>query len=137
MKYWLVKSEPDVYSWQKLVQEKRGTWDGVRNFSARNNLRAMSRSDLLLFYHSNIGKEIVGVAKVVKEHYPDPTATVGDWSAVDVAPVKALVTPVTLAQVKADPKFQDMALVTRSRLSVMPVSQAHFERILRLAKTEL
>lgn len=137
MQYWLVKSEPDVYSWAKLAAEKRGTWDGVRNYSARNNLRAMARGDLLLFYHSNIGKEIVGIAKVTKEHYPDASASAGDWSVVDVAPVKQLAKPVTLAQIKADPKFQDMLLVSRSRLSVMPVSEVHFRRVLRLAATEL
>ncbi|MDX2051342.1 MAG: EVE domain-containing protein [Polyangiaceae bacterium] len=137
MKYWLAKSEPDVYSWDTLVRDKKGTWDGVRNFSARNNLRAMSRGDLVLFYHSNIGKEVVGVAKVTREHYPDQTATTGDWSVVDVAPVKALNKPVTLAQIKADPKFQDMLLVSRSRLSVMPVSEEHFLRVLSLGETKL
>ncbi len=137
MQYWLVKSEPDVYAWEKLAREKRGTWDGVRNFAARNNLRAMSKGDLLLFYHSNIGKEIVGIAKVTREHYPDATAELGDWSVVDVAPVKKLARPVTLAQIKADPKFKEMLLVSRSRLSVMPVSEAHFERVLRLAETQL
>jgi len=137
MQYWLVKSEPDVYAWEKLAREKRGTWDGVRNFAARNNLRAMSKGDLLLFYHSNIGKEIVGIAKVTREHYPDVTAELGDWSVVDVAPVKKLVKPVTLAQIKVDPKFKEMLLVSRSRLSVMPVSEAHFERVLGLAETQL
>ncbi len=137
MQYWLVKSEPDVYSWDRLAREKRGTWDGVRNFAARNNLRAMAKGDLLLFYHSNIGKEIVGIAKVTREHYPDVTAELGDWSVVDVAPVKKLVKPVTLAQIKADPKVKEMLLVSRSRLSVMPVSEAHFERVLRLAETQL
>lgn len=137
MQYWLVKSEPDAYSWDRLAREKRGTWDGVRNFAARNNLRAMTKGDLLLFYHSNIGKEIVGIAKVTREHYPDVTADLGDWSVVDVAPLKKLVKPVTLAQIKADPKFKEMLLVSRSRLSVMPVSEAHFERVLRLAETQL
>lgn len=140
--YWLVKSEPDQYCWDQLVKEKRGCWDGVRSYAARNHLRAMKRGDLVLFYHSGTGREIVGVARVVREAYPDPTAESGstgdnEWSAVDVVPVKKLVEPVTLAQVKGSAKFEDLLLVRQSRLSVMPVSAVHFRQILRLAKTAL
>ncbi|MEZ4227483.1 MAG: EVE domain-containing protein [Polyangiaceae bacterium] len=137
MAHFLVKSEPYKYSWADLLRDKRTTWDGVRNFEARNNLRAMKRGDTLLFYHSNEGKEIVGVAKVVKAAYADPTAKDGDWSVVDVAPVKTLGVPVTLSQIKADPKLADIALLKRSRLSVVPISAAHFARILSLGKTKL
>lgn len=135
--YWLMKSEPYAYSWQQLVKDKRGRWDGVRNFSARNNLRRMKLAELVLFYHSNVGKEVVGVMEIVREAYPDPTAQDGDWSAVDVAPTTALAVPVTLAQMREDPAFADCLLLRRSRLSVMPLSAAHFRRILKLAKTKL
>ncbi len=135
--YWLVKSEPSAYSWDAFVKEKRGMWDGVRNYGARNNLRAMKKGDLVLFYHSVDGKEVVGVAKVAAEAYPDPTAKKGDWSVVDLVPVKKLAQPVTLADVKADPKFEDMMLVKRARLSVQPVSSVHFKRVLKLGKTKL
>jgi len=135
MAYWLVKSEPDVYAFDRLVKEKTVVWDGVRNFSARNNLRAMKKGDLVFFYHSNIGKEIVGVAKVVKEGYPEPKAN--DWTAVQLAPVKALKKPVTLAAVKADKKLADLPLVKLSRLSVAPVSDTHWKYILALGETKL
>src|SRR5450432_4101972 len=98
--HWLVKSEPDAYSWQKFVTDKKAVWDGVRNFTARNNLRAMKKGDLVLFYHSNEGKEVVGIATVAKEAYADPTASEGDWSAVEITPKKALVVPVTLLQIQ-------------------------------------
>jgi predicted RNA-binding protein with PUA-like domain len=135
--HFLAKSEPSVYPWERLVAEKRAVWDGVRNFEARNNLRAMKRGDLVLFYHSNEGKAVVGVAKVLREAYPDPTATEGDWSAVDLGPVAALVKPVTLAQIKADPALDGIDLVRRSRLSVVSVSPAHFARVLKLGQTKL
>jgi len=135
--HFLVKSEPDVYPWSKLVSDKKTRWDGVRNFTARNNLRAMKKGDLVLFYHSNEGKEIVGIAKVVLEAYSDPTAKEGDWSAVDLAPVKPLKEPVTLAQLKADKAFADFQLIKLSRLSVVPVSAAHFERILKMSGTKV
>lgn len=135
--YWLIKSEPYKYSWDHLVREKVGMWDGVRNYGARNNLRAMKKGDLALFYHSNEGKEVVGVAEVVKEHYPDPTATSGDWSVVDFRPVKKLTEPVTLAAAKQEPKLAEMALVTRARLSVQPVSGPEFRKILAMGKTKL
>lgn len=132
---WLVKSEPAVYSWDTFLRDKRTVWDGVRNFEARNNLRAMSVGDLALFYHSGEGKEIVGVAKIVKAAYPDPKD--GEWSAVDLAPVKSLATPVTLATIKATAKLKDMALVRKSRLSVGPVTKDELTAVLALAKTRI
>lgn len=134
---WLAKSEPFKYSFAQLVADKRTTWDGVRNFEARNNLRAMKKGDRVLFYHSNEGKEVVGVAKVVGEAYPDPSAPGEDWSVVDLAPVKPLKVPVSLATIKSDKKLADMALLRRSRLSVVPVTAAEFERILELGETRL
>jgi predicted RNA-binding protein with PUA-like domain len=135
--HWLVKSEPYKYPFEQLAKDKRTTWDGVRNFEARNNLRAMKKGDLVLFYHSNEGKEIVGVAKVVREAYADPTAEGEDWSVVDIAPVKALKTPVTLATIKGDEKLAEMQLLRRSRLSVVPVSGAEFDRVLSLSGTKV
>lgn len=135
--YWLVKSEPSTYSWEDLVREQRTTWDGVRNFEARNNLRQMRSGDLVLFYHSNQGKAIVGVAKVVRDAYPDPKARAGDWSAVDLAPIQALKAPVELATIHADSRFSNMALVKRSRLSVQPVTAIEFRRVLELGQTSV
>ncbi len=137
MPHFLVKSEPHTYSWDDLCRDKKTMWEGVRNYGARNNLRAMKRGDLLLFYHSGEGKSVVGVAKVVKTAYADPTAKEGDWSVVDVAPVQAFEQPVTLAQIKADSRLADMALIKQSRLSVVPLTPAHFQRILALGKTKL
>ena len=137
MNYWLVKSEPEAYSWDTLVKEKRTAWTGVRNFLARNNLRAMKRGDLVLFYHSVTGKQIVGIARTEKEAYPDGTAKEGDWSCVDLVPVKALAKPVTLEQIKADKALADMKLVRQSRLSVTPVSDVQFKRVLALGETKL
>ena len=136
-KYWLVKSEPDTYSFDQLVKDMRTVWDGIRSFEARNNLRAMSKGDLLLFYHSNVGKEVVGLAKVVKEAYADPKGEDGDWSVVEIAAVKPLKASVTLATIKGDKKLANFALVKRSRLSVVPATQAEFERILELGDTKL
>jgi predicted RNA-binding protein with PUA-like domain len=130
---WLVKSEPSVFSWAKLVSDGKAVWDGVRSFEARNNLRAMKKGDWLLFYHSNEGKEIVGVAKVAKTAYPDPTDKAGKAVTVDVAPVEPLKQPVTLAAIKADPKFKEMGLVRQSRLSVSPVGDEHWKLILKMA----
>jgi predicted RNA-binding protein with PUA-like domain len=135
--HFLAKSEPDVYSWDRLVQEGKAVWDGVRNFEARGNLRAMKKGDLVLFYHSGEGKEIVGIAKVLKEAYPDKSADDGDWVCVDLAPVKPLAAKVTLAAVKADASLAEMALVKRSRLSVSRVAPAEFARILKLGRTKL
>ena len=135
--YFLIKSEPDTYAFADLIRDKRTRWDGVRNFEARNNLRAMKSGDLLLFYHSGSGKEVVGLARVVREAYPDPGAADEDWSAVDVEAVKVFAEPVTLASIKSDTTLADMTLLRRSRLSVVPVSAAEFKRILALGKTKL
>jgi len=132
--YWLVKSEPFKYSWDDLVEDGSTYWDGVRNYQARNNLRAMKVGDYALYYHSNEGKAVVGVVKVIRSAYPDPTTDDERWVVVDVAPVKPLKTPVTLAQIKADPKLAKIPLVTHSRLSVMPLEKADFDRILELGK---
>src|SRR5688572_29431685 len=123
MKYWLVKSEPFKYSWEQFVLDGKTFWDGVRNYGARNNLRAMKRGDLVLFYHSNEGLAIVGIAEVLKEAYQDPTTTDTNWVAVDLKPFRALPQPVTLSQIKADPSLQEMDLVRLSRLSVGAVKE--------------
>lgn len=133
MNYWLMKSEPDVYGWPKLVADGHGRWDGVRNATAANNLKAMKTGDRAFFYHSNIGKEIVGVMEIVREAYPDSSDPTGRWVMVDVKPLAPVKTPVTLAQVRADKKLKDMALVRFSRLSVQPVTAAEWKYICRLA----
>lgn len=133
-KFWLVKQEPSAYSWADLVKDGKTQWTGVRNYTARNNLRAMRKGDAVFFYHSVVGKEVVGIAKVVREAYADPTATEGDWSAVDVAPEKALPRPVTLDQIKLNPKLKQMALLRLSRLSVQPVTSEEFQEIVRMAR---
>ncbi len=130
--YWLVKSEPDAFSWDQQVANGVEPWTGVRNHMAKNNLKAMRRGDLAFFYHSNVGKEIVGVVQVVRESYPDPTAESGDWVSVDMQAVGPMPQPVTLAAIKADPKLADLALVRLSRLSVLPVSQPHWDLICRM-----
>lgn len=135
--YWLIKSEPDVYPYSQLEKERRTAWTGVRNFEARNNLRQMKPGDLALYYHSGEGKEIVGVAKVVSDPVQDPTAPKEDWASVDVEPMIAFASPVSLAQIKALREFSDFPLVTRSRLSVISVQPKHFKRILQLAKASL
>lgn len=132
VKHYLLKSEPGTYGFDQLVADGRTRWDGVRNFEARNTLRAMSRGDLALFYHSGQQRSVVGVATITREAYPDPTAKEGDWSAVDVAPLVPLARPVTLAQLRADPAFEGLLLLTRSRLSVTPLSAEHFQRISEL-----
>lgn len=136
MKYWLIKSEPDVFGYDALVRDGRTRWDGVRNYQARNNLRAMEVGDLCIFYHSNIGLAAVGIAVVLTTHYPDPTAASGDWSAVDVGPYKALKKPVSLATMKAHPDLQQVGLVRNPRLSVMPLSQAEFDLMIALSETD-
>lgn len=135
--HWLVKSEPFKYAWDDLVRDGSTFWDGVRNHAARNHLAAMKKGDLVLYYHSNEGKEVVGVARVTREHYPDPTADDPRWVVVDLAPVKALASPVPLAAIKADPKLADIPLVRQARLSVMPIPKAAFDRILKLGGTKL
>ncbi len=136
MNYWLAKSEPEAYAWSQLVKDGRTAWTGVRNFQARNNLRAMKKGDSVFFYHSVSEKQIVGIAKVAKEFYPDATAEEGDWSCVDLTPVKGLVKPVTLETIKTDKILQDMPLVKQSRLSVTPLTKAQFARLLTLAGTK-
>jgi predicted RNA-binding protein with PUA-like domain len=135
--YWLIKSEPYKYPFAQLVKDKSTAWDGVRSFEARNNLRAMKKGDLALFYHSNEGKEVVGIARVKREAYPDPSAEGEDWSAVDFEPVLPLKEPVTLAAIKAHAKLSTMALVKKSRLSVVPVTDAEFKLVLAAGKTKL
>lgn len=130
--YWLVKTEPDAFGWDQQVANGVEPWTGVRNFMARNNLKAMKKGDRAFFYHSNVGKEIVGVVEVVREAYPDPTAKEGNWVCVDIKAVAPMPKPVTLVAIKADPKLADMALVKQSRLSVMPVSKPHWDYICRL-----
>lgn len=133
MNYWLVKSEPDTYSWDFFVYKGRDIWDGVRNYQARNNLKAMSENDLVFFYHSNKGMEIVGLAKVVKESYQDPTTEDQRWVVVELAPVKKLAEPVSLSKIKTDPNLSDISLLKQSRLSVMPIKPEEFDRIMYLA----
>lgn len=132
MNYWLVKSEPSVYSWDQLVKDKKTFWNGVRNYAARNNMREMKKDDEVLYYHSNEGMEVVGVAKVIKESYQDPTTEDKNWVVVDLKPVKKLKVPVTLVQVKKDDKLANMELVKNSRLSVQKVSEDEWKRIMEL-----
>ena len=133
MNYWLVKSEPSVYSWEQLVKDKKTTWDGVRNYAARIHLRAMKKGDEVLFYHSNEGMEIVAIAKVDKEAYQDPTTEDTNWVAVDLKPYKKLKKPVTLTQIKNDKRLKEMALVRIGRLSVQPVDEKEWKIIMELA----
>ncbi len=133
MAHWLVKSEPFKYSWDQFVKDKQTFWDGVRNYAARNNLKAMKKGDELFFYHSNEGLEIVGIAKVAKEHYPDPTAEGDTWVVVDLKPVRKLKKSVTLQQVKADKRLSDMALIRLGRLSVQPVTEEEWNIVLEMA----
>jgi predicted RNA-binding protein with PUA-like domain len=132
MNYWLVKSEPEKYSWEKFNKDGRTFWDGVRNYTARNNLREMKECDLVLFYHSNEGKEVVGIAKVVKEWYQDPTTDDTNWVVVDFAPVEPLKNPVTLAAIKAEPELKDIQLVRLGRLSVVSLKQEEFNKIVAM-----
>ena len=136
MNYWLVKSEPEAYAWSQFVKDGKTAWTGVRNFQARNNLRAMKQGDPVFFYHSVSEKQIVGLAKVVKEFYPDATAEEGDWFCVDLAPVKPLVKPVTLETIKTDKILKAMPLVKQSRLSVTPLTKEQYDRLLTLAETK-
>lgn len=133
VQHWLVKSEPEAYSWAQFVKDGKTAWTGVRNFAARNNLRAMKRGDLVFFYHSGESKSVVGLARVAKEFYPDATADEGDWSCVDLVPVKPLARSVTLAQIKADKILKEMVLAKQPRLSVSPMNKAQFERLSKLA----
>lgn len=132
MAYWLVKSEPFKYSWDQFEKDKKTFWDGVRNYAARNNLQAMRKGDEVFFYHSNEGLEIVGIAKVVKEAYQDPTTDEPAWVVVDLKPVKRLNRPVTLQEIKKEKRLQNMALLKLSRLSVQPVSDDEWNTILQM-----
>lgn len=134
MKYWLVKQEPTAYSWDDFVRDGKTAWTGVRNFQARINLRAMAKGDTVLFYHSVVGKCVVGQAEVVREAYADPTAEEGDWVCVDLKPTKPLERPVTLEEIKADKALENFPLIRQSRLSVMPVTAPEYRAILALAK---
>ena len=133
MAHWLVKSEPFKYSWDQFVKDGQTFWDGVRNYAARNNLKAMKKGDEVFFYHSNEGLEIVGIAKVVKEAYEDPTTTEEAWVVVDLKPLKKLKAPVSLQQIKAETRLKDMALLRLSRLSVQPVTDEEWEIVLELS----
>lgn len=131
--YWLMKSEPDVYGWDDLVAEGEGTWDGVRNYTARNNLRAMKVGDEAFFYHSNVGVEIVGIVRISAANLPDPTDSTGRWSSVRIKPVRKLAKPVTLKAIKAEPALADMDLLTKFRLSVSAVKPGEWRTILKMA----
>lgn len=133
--YWLVKQEPESYAWEAFVNDGSTVWTGVRNYQARNYLRSMKKGDLVFYYHSVKAREIVGLARVTKEHYPDPSAEEGDWSVVELEPVKPLKVRVSLAQIKAEPELKEMVLVRNSRLSVMPIKPEEFRHILSMAKT--
>jgi predicted RNA-binding protein with PUA-like domain len=133
MNYWLVKSEPSTYGWEQLVKDKKTTWDGVRNYAARIHLRSMKKGDEVLYYHSNEGMEIVGIAKIDKEAYQDPTTEDTNWVAVDLKPYKKLKGSVSLSQIKADKRLKDMALVRIGRLSVQPVTEKEWKIIMELA----
>ncbi|TDI89583.1 MAG: EVE domain-containing protein [Candidatus Dadabacteria bacterium] len=134
MNYWLVKSEPFKYSWDDLLKDGSTYWDGVRNYQARNNLKSMEKGDLVLYYHSNEGKEVVGVARVIKEFYQDPTTQDDRWVVVDIEPVNKLNSPVSLSDIKNDKRLEKVPLVTHSRLSVMPVTKKDFETIIKMGK---
>ena len=133
-KFWLVKQEPSAYSWANFAADGKTSWTGVRNYTARNNLRAMRKGDAVLFYHSVSEKAVIGIAGVIREAYPDPTATEGDWSAVDLAPEKALPRPVTLDEIKLNPRLKEMVLLHLSRLSVQRLTNVEFQEILRMAR---
>jgi predicted RNA-binding protein with PUA-like domain len=132
--FWLVKQEPSTYSWSDFVAEGETTWTGVRNYTARNNLRKMRKDDEVLFYHSGEEKAVIGIARVTRPAYPDPTAKEGDWTAVDLAPIKSLQRPVLLREIKANSRLKRIPLVQQSRLSVMPLAESEFRALLDVAK---
>jgi len=134
MNYWILKSEPDVYSYETLENDKKGVWDGVRNYQARNNLRAMKVGDLAFFYHSNIGKEVVGIVQISKESYQDPTTTNANWVVVEVIPINRLRKKITLAVLKNDDMLKHILLVRNGRLSVSPLKKEEFDRIVGLSE---
>lgn len=132
MNYWLVKSEPGAYSWQQFLKEGKAVWDGVRNYQARNNLRQMKKNDLVLFYHSVNEKQVMGIARVSREHYPDPTTSDTRWLVVELVPAGELSQPVTLEEIKKDPRLENISLIRQSRLSVMPLKAEEFDAIVQL-----
>jgi predicted RNA-binding protein with PUA-like domain len=134
MQYWLMKSEPDVFSYDDLIAKGQEHWDGVRNYTARNNMRAMKVGDKALFYHSNIDKAVVGIMKIIKTAYQDPTTNETQWVCVDVAPFKKLKNPVGLADIKANPKLQEIKMIKQSRLSIIDLTKTEFEEILNMSK---
>ena len=134
MNHWLVKQEPTSYPWEQFVRDGKTAWTGVRNFQARNHIRAMQPGDRVLYYHSVVGKCVIGVAEVVSAAYPDPTATEGDWSCVDLKPIEALRHPVSLDEIKAVPELEGIGLLRQSRLSVMPLRKVEFDTIIKLSK---
>jgi predicted RNA-binding protein with PUA-like domain len=134
MNYWVVKSEPHKYAWEQFLKDKKTFWDGVRNYQARNNLKEMKKGDLCLYYHSNEGKEVVGIVKIVKEYYQDPTSEDANWVVVDVAPFKSLKKPVTLETIKSDKRLENIGLVRQGRLSVMKLTAHEFDVILELSE---
>ena len=133
MNHWIVKQEPESYSWQDFLKDGRTSWTGVRNYQARNNLRAMKKGDSVFYYHSGSGKQIVGLARVERAAYPDPTAEEGDWVGVDLVPVKTLARTVTLEEIKKNSAVKDIPLVKNSRLSVSPLTKAQFDRLMEMA----
>ncbi len=135
--FWIVKQEPSKYSWKQFEKDGSTYWDGVRNYQARNNLKAMNKGDLVLFYHSVIGKEIVGIAKVIRQSYPDPTTDDDRWVVVDLKPIKPFKVPVSLDEIKGHKELTEIALIKQSRLSVMPVTKKEFQVLLKLGKTTL
>lgn len=135
MNFWLVKQEPSKYNWEQFVKDKETYWDGVRNYQARNNLQEMKRGDLVLFYHSVVGKEVKGICKVTRESYPDPTVDDPRWCVVDLKPVQPMKSPVTLEDIKSYPELKDIALIRQSRLSVLPLSKKEFKTILKMGST--
>ena len=135
MKFWLVKQEPSQYSWDQLVNDKETYWDGVRNYQARNNLKLMQKGDFVLFYHSVIGKEVKGIAKISKEYYPDPTTKDDRWVVVNITPVKSLNSPVSLQDIKQNPRLENISLIKQSRLSVMPLTKNEFKIVLSMGQT--
>jgi predicted RNA-binding protein with PUA-like domain len=135
MNHWIVKSEPESYSWSNLLKEGRAAWTGIRNFQARNNLRSMKKGDQVLFFHSVSEKQIVGLTRVAREAYPDPTAQEGDWVCVDLIPAKTLTRPVTLAAIKTDAAVKDIPMVKNSRLSVTPLTKLQFDRLMAMAES--
>ncbi len=137
MNHWLVKQEPSKYSWEQFVEDGSTYWDGVRNYQARNNLKAMKKGDRVLFYHSVTGKDVRGIAEVTKQAYPDPTTDDERWVVVDLKPLRPMKTAVTLEDIKAHPDLKDIALVKQSRLSVMPITKKEFQTILKLGNTAL